>query len=53
MLIDLPCARCGRSVWLPWADYLDVVASNSPRHNCPYVCQNCRPPATSQTPEEA
>jgi hypothetical protein len=53
MLIDLPCARCGRSVWLAWADYLDAVASDSPWRNWPYVCRSCRPPATSQTPEEA
>jgi hypothetical protein len=41
-LIELPCSRCGRRVWLAWADYLDAVASDSPRRQWPYVCRPCR-----------
>jgi hypothetical protein len=52
MLIDLACSRGGRSVWLPWADYLDAVASDSPRCHWPSVCRSCRPQETSQMPEE-
>jgi hypothetical protein len=42
MLIDLPCSRCGRSVWLAWSDDLDAVASDSPHRSWPYVCRNCQ-----------
>ena len=52
MLIDLPCSRCGRSVWLAWADYLDAVASNSQHRNWPYVCRSCRVPGPPEGREE-
>jgi hypothetical protein len=52
MLIDLLCARCGRSVWLTWTVYLDAVASGSPRRNWPYVCGRCRTPDAFEPPAE-
>ena len=52
MLIDLPCGRCGRFVWLAWSDDLDVVASDRPKRSRPYVCRNCRSQGTNDTLED-
>jgi hypothetical protein len=52
MLIALPCLRCGCWVWLAWADYLDVVASDSLHRNWPYVCRSCRSVGTSHALED-
>lgn len=46
-IIDIPCSRCGRWVWLTWTDYLDAVASDRPRRHWPYVCRHCREKETS------